>query len=925
MRYLLLISFLIPSLFISAQQQGNTGFGNRMGENVDRGPSLSKIEEKAQEALEEGDEYLAMDYYARVIAADSNRVSALKGFSKAAYQHGAYPLARKHVLRLLQINSKDEEAQLMYADIMFREGDYEGAQARYSALVTGGSAQQTASAQKGLNLVNWAIQKRDNSDFSKTAILLDTTINTEYSEYMNWPNNDGSFYFSSYRFPFKGDKGDRKRERRLVKIMEATPKGDSFEATATDWNQQKRHTLHPTFNATGDIMYYAEGDFVNSAEIRSELFMRRKTGGAWSTPTKLTNVNFEGFTSTEPNVGRIPGQDDETLFFVSDRAEGGKGGRDIWYAPINADGTVGMPVNLANINTSFDDVTPFYHSPTGTLYFSSNNDAETMGGFDVYKAIGTVEKWTKMEHLEPPVNSASNDVFFTLTNDAAIAYMSSNRYGSKNISEEACCYDIFQIPLVKPKMVAVAFRALTKDSLANTTMRLYELVDGKRVLVDSAANLPGAFYPFSVNPGKTYIVVADKPGFKSDSVQFVTPRTVWPGIMSQHLFLPEIKVDLVTKVFDKKTNQPIPGATARFVDLGPVKGVKTPSKTTSSVNPVGNDFNYPLEVDHQYKVYITKDGYTMDSTYVTTEGVKETTTINRDLFIDRGVSLVADVFDNANPENPVALTGVRFQLYDVTEINPMKMMDSVEKLDNNITSVLDFGRKYKIIATKDGYSSDTVTFVVPRKTNNPNEVIRKQLFIHPNRLEDYLPISLFFDNDEPDKRTLATTTEKLYSETYFDYYPKQDSFIQEFTKVLSSENERLSASKELEQFFEDSIKGEWNRLRTFTEVLFDNLSRGETIKIEIKGYASPRASNSYNKNLTARRISSVMNHFSDFDGALLKKYIDNGQLKVVEVPNGEDKSRAGVSDVYEDPRNSVFNIKASRERRVEIIKVESKQ
>ncbi len=925
MRYLLLIVFLYTSLFVSAQT--GTGFANRMGENTDRGPSLTKIEEKAEAALKEGDEYLAMDYYARVIAADSNRVSALKGFANATYKHGAYALSKKTVQRLLDIDPKDEASQLMYSDILFREGNYEGAQARYSALLTGGSVNQTILAQKGLDQATNAIQKRDNSDFSKTAILLDSTINTEYSEYMNWPNNDGTFYFSSYRFPFKGDKGDRKRDRNLVKVMQASPKGESFDALVTDFNAAKRHTLHPTFNAAGDIMYYAEGDFVNSAEIRCDLYMRRKVGSTWGAAQPLTNVNVDGFTSTEPNVGRIPGTSGETLFFVSDRTPGSKGGRDIWCAPINADGSVGTPVNLAAINSENDDVTPFYHSQTGTLYFSANGTT-TMGGFDVYKAVGSGGSWMGTTSLEPPVNSSANDVFFTLTSDAAIAYMSSNRYGSANISEEACCYDIFQIPLIKPKMIAVAFRKLTQDSLARTNMRLYELVDGKMQLVDSAFNIPGAFYPFSVNPGKTYMVVAEKQGFKPDSIQFVTPKTVWPGIISKHLFLPEIKVDLVAKVYDKKTKEPIPGATARFVDMGPVptkgstpKGTVSP-KSSNSSNASGNDYKYPLEFDHQYKVYISKDGYTMDSTYVTTSGITESTTINRDLYLQRGVNLEALVFNNINPATPVAINGVRFELIDITQPNkPVKVTDDLRKLDNQFTSVLDYGRKYQIVALKEGFSSDTVSFAVPTVTARAFDLIKQELNIHPLDLERYLPIRLYFDNDEPNKRTMVTTTTKLYSQTYFAYYPKKDSFIQVFTDRMIG-NDKEKAAQELEVFFEDSLKGEWNRLRFFTEVLFDKLKKGDKVEIEIKGFASPRAPSGYNKNLTARRIMSVMNHFSDFDGALLKKYLSTGQLVVVEVPNGEDKSRKDVIDTYSDPRNSVFNVKASRERRVEIIGIQ---
>lgn len=925
MRPALLILAIFAVFTISVQAQSGLG-NNRVGESFERGPSLAKIEEKAQEALKDGDQFLAMDYFSRIIALDSNRVTALRGYSEAAFRFANLRDAKWATQRILAVDPNDEVANLFYAEILYREGSYEAALDQYTNLLTGGSAHQSAEAEKGVEKCTWAISRRDNSDFSNTAIPLDTTINTEYSEYMNWPNNDGSFYFSSYRFPFKGDKGDRRRDRYINKIMEATPSGaDNFSARVTNLNEEKRHTLHPTINGAGDMMYYAQGDFINSAEIVCELYMRKKSGNTWGPPAKLpASINVPGFTVTEPNVGRIPGDAYETLFFVSD-CPNGKGGRDIWYCTILGDGAFSEPKNLEAVNTDRDEVTPFYHSATGTLYFSTNGQ-QTMGGFDVYKVVGGNSYWAVPEHLEPPVNSYANDVFFTLTGNAAISYLSSNRYGSANISEEACCYDIFQVPLVKPKMVAVTFNASTRDSLPRTNIRLYELVDGKPMLVDSAENIPLAYYPFSVSPGKSYILIADKPGFRADTLPFTTPKLAWPGVMAQNLFLTPLKVDLIARVFDKITKEPIIGATARFIDLGPVEEDDDPrlpggmGGSKVDVNPIGNDFHYPLQFEHNYKIYISKDGYTIDSAFVTTRDLKDNTTLTADLFLQRGVNLEALVYDNTS-STEVPINGVKFQLYEVPKSgNPILVASDIRQLDNKFNNVLDYNKRYRIIASKEGFSSDTLDFNVPALINKPFETITQELYIHSLDLEKYLPIRLYFDNDEPNRRTMATTTDKLYSQTYFAYYPKKDTFISVYTDKLIGKEKEI-ALQEMEVFFEDSLKGEWNRLRFFTEVLFEKLKTGDHVEIQIKGFASLRAPSGYNKNLTARRIMSVMNHFSSFDGELLRKYIDTGQLEVEEVPNGEAMSRQ-KSDNYNDARNSVFSPAASKERRVEIIGIQ---
>jgi tetratricopeptide (TPR) repeat protein len=907
-------------------QSSQTGFGNRMGENVDRGPSLAKVEEKAAEALEQGDEYLAMDYYSRVVAVDSTRESALRGLSIAAFRYSAYPRAKRALTQWLALSPNNAEAQLMLADISFREAKYAEAMDRwedFQAVPQGKTPEQLAQAGKGIAAANSAIQIMNNSEFDRLAILLDSTINTEYSEYANSANDDGSFNFSAYRYPFKGDRGERYRERQLVKIVAAQPAGDSYTTTLSGINAEKKHTLHPTFAANGD-MYYAEGEFLNSAEIRCDLYRRRRQGDGYGAPEKLA-LNVPGFTSTEPNIGRSPGSANEVLYFVSDR-DNGQGGRDIWYAQIMADGTLSEAKNLTALNTNQDDVSPFYHNSTGTLYFSTDG-RPTLGGFDVYESVGTEANFLSVSTLAPPVNGAANDVFFNLTPNGMMAYFSSNRFGSDNNSEEGCCYDIFQVALVKPKMVAVAFNAKTRDSLSYTRMRLYAIVDGQTRLVEEVEQVPGAYHPFSISPGIEYMVIAERDGFKPDTNRFQAPRQVWPGVMAQNLYLPPMKVDLIAKVFDTRSKEPIPGATARFVDLGPVTPGNTSAKGGGegrvSSNDTGNDYNYDLEFNHRYMVYVSKDGYTMDSVMVTTEGLKETTTIQKDLFITRGVALDALVFDNTTGfDNDVAINGVTFQLYETPRGGtPVLVASDLRELDNNFKSLLDFGKRYTIVANKPGYSTDTVQFNVATLSKKPFELVEQKLHIFSLDLEKYLPIRLYFDNDEPIKRTMATTTDKLYSKTFFEYFPRRDTFIQVYTRGLSARDKEL-ATNELNVFFEDSLEGEWNRLRFFTEVLFTKLRKGDRVEITIKGFASPRAGTEYNQNLTSRRIATILNHFSDYNGSLLESFVNSGQLVIKREPNGETKSKSGVNDKINDPRNSVFSPEASRERRVEIIGIE---
>ena len=183
---------------------------------------------------------------------------------------------------------------------------------------------------------------------------------------------------------------------------------------------------------------------------------------------------------------------------------------------------------------------------------------------------------------------------------------------------------------------------------------------------------------------------------------------------------------------------------------------------------------------------------------------------------------------------------------------------------------------------------------------------------------DMLPIRLFFDNDEPDKRTTAITTKKSYLETYHKYYPRKTQFVTSFCKPLKGDDKE-NARYEIEDFFEYDVKEGGETLEIFSDLLLQALQNGEQVEIILKGYTSPRAKTDYNKYLAARRISSVKNHFARFQNGIFNRFIQSNHLKISERPLGEAQTPTGISDDLWDRRMSVFSVAASTERRVEII------
>ena len=97
--------------------------------------------------------------------------------------------------------------------------------------------------------------------------------------------------------------------------------------------------------------------------------------------------------------------DGKYLYFVSNRP-GGYGGRDIWVSEISEKG-FGKAYNLGpNINTKYDEMSPFIHADNLTLYFASNGHIG-MGDYDLFvsRRVNTQKDWQEPKNLGYPINT----------------------------------------------------------------------------------------------------------------------------------------------------------------------------------------------------------------------------------------------------------------------------------------------------------------------------------------------------------------------------------------------------------------------------------------------------------------------------------------------------------------------------------------
>jgi hypothetical protein len=108
-------------------------------------------------------------------------------------------------------------------------------------------------------------------------------------------------------------------------------------------------------------------------------------------------------------------------------------------------------------------------------------------------------------------------------------------------------------------------------------------------------------------------------------------------------------------------------------------------------------------------------------------------------------------------------------------------------------------------------------------------------------------------------------------------------------------------------------------LDSLKSILLKELQTGSKIQMSVKGYASPLAKTAYNINLTKRRISSLINYFSQIENGAFKPFLgNNAALTFNFLPFGEYVANQKISDDAAIKNESVYSKAAGMERRIQI-------
>lgn len=773
--------------------------------------TVKQYEVKANEAFEKKDYNKALEYYLAILKDEPKREDLFWNAAESARQTRHYNVAYKYFESLNQTALAKNYPQLPLKRALIKKslGDYDGAVALLKSVSSSSGISSTASGAQLLNDIQAEIEACEwakpiaESQPTYELVHLDGNVNSYYTDIAPIQQGNTLYYTSAYF--------DNPKAKPVTKVFMTDNKSKGT-PIAINSSTEGDFTAHYALNNAGSRVYYTISKQAENGDFHSEIYFRDKTtDGSWGNPVRLPDtINTASSTATQPTIGFDKSKGTEILYFVSDRA-GGKGGLDIWYADIDSKGNVGAPKNLSNVNTSKDDITPYYFNKAQILFFSTEG-YKSMGGFDVFYVNKSDNgDWSAPINAGYPLNTSYDETYYSISGESARSYFVSNRKGGQCISpdKDCVCNDIYYYD-VKLSLKAETLLASTKEALKGCKVDLIDIETGKVI---------------------SYLVNAD-----------------------------------------------------------------------------GNNFDFPLDLNKNYRLIATKEGHRPDTVDFDTRSYWKTTVIEKQLELNPNLKLNVWVFDAIDQS---ALNGAKFEM---REANSGKLLVSEVLTGNTFsTTKIEFGKSYWLYGFKETYEADSTLLVIDAYGTSMRFEYADSLYLKPFK---GLPVTLYFHDDHPNPRTRDTITTLTYGETYESYIRREAEYLKAYYGANAGVS--FSEANEISAFFRDEIKYNYNKLLKFMSLMNKYLITGKTLEIVIEGYASPLAAADYNRNLTSRRISSLINQLYAYENGILRPYIISKQLRIRVLPFGESKAKTDVSDNYNDLKNSLYSVKAMRERKVEI-------
>jgi peptidoglycan-associated lipoprotein len=478
----------------------------------------------ADESMANNNPYQALELYQKVYDETKDKAVNVK-IAKLYYTIRDYERAEKALSKIVLRDRKAEYTELKYwlalsmkmngkyaeAVDMFTQYISEGADEglKKSAKLEMAGAELGRKAKQPENLIVNNIGKKANSP------------QTEASPFMN----NGELYYVSLQskevVTLDGKEGDW-----FAKIYTTKKTGDEYgdpTVLGTQINREGWHQGNVSISSDGNTMFFTRVETEFNGMVTSKIFFAPKTNDGWGAANEVAGVNGD-YIAKHPNEGDLFGE--KVLFFVANMP-GGQGGDDIYYATRKGEGSYSLPVNLGTvINTAGDEASPFYRD--GKLYFSSNG-RPSLGGLDVFESQWNGSVWSAAKPLPAGINTSLDDQYYSQSADGFSGFLVSNRPGPNNLKSKTCCDDIYswEMERLKVQLVANTYRFKRQKEkenqpLPNCTLQVVDVTEKNPLKVDEKNNAAGNDFSFTLQPEHSYILIATRDGYQSDTIKLNT-------------------------------------------------------------------------------------------------------------------------------------------------------------------------------------------------------------------------------------------------------------------------------------------------------------------------------------------------------------------------------------------------------------------
>lgn len=549
-----------PSGATSAGSSSGTSGDDDKRHNILKYPKVKPKKKKklADQLMKDGSYYNAVEYYEDVLKQNPNNLNVIHNLAELNRSLRDYKSAEKYYkLELDKDPKKWPNDKYWLGQMQKMNGKYDDAKKSFEDYLKSDLDKDDKSYK---SLAKVAIEGCDSSvawlaNPNKIKVEHEDAINCILTDFAPKPLKNGRLLYSSLASDTATFVTDNTKDY-YAKIFTARKEGKDWVDIAKlpyPPNDAKNHVGNAILSDDEKTMYFTKCDLSAIAQSKCKIFRCQKQGAEWTNAEEVKELNSPNFTTTQPAFG-LDKDGKPILYFVSDR--GGKGGMDIFYAPMLEDGKFGPVKNAGNeINTPGDDETPFYDMKKKTFYYSTDGRA-SLGGFDIYKVDGAPDAWGVPANMGAPLNSQADDLYFAI--DGKKGFIVSNRVGTKTTRGETSGDDIWSFA-IREDVVLKGIFALRGDPkqqpVDGVDASMYHVQKSNFEFMSNTITTKDPFY-FTVKRGESYKMNGNKEGYWP-SVENVNIKededrdTIYQVFLIDPIIKKKVKVENIYFAFDK--------------------------------------------------------------------------------------------------------------------------------------------------------------------------------------------------------------------------------------------------------------------------------------------------------------------------------------------------------------------------------------